>query len=89
MDKLTDTPLSRTGSPRENSVDYKLFEQIESENIVKHSATWNLKYRAKHFPELKPGDRVWVKAPFDLGSEGVVNRRDHNLNSYWVIVGAK
>ena len=34
---------SKMGSPRDSSVDYKLFEQIESENIVKHSAKWNLK----------------------------------------------
>ena len=40
-------------------------------------------------PELKPGDRVWVKATSDLGSEGVVDRLDHNPNSYWVMVGAK
>ena len=80
---------SKMGSPRDSSVDYKLFEQIESENIEKRSAKWDLKYRAKQLPELKPGDRVWVKAPSDLGSEGVVDRRDHNPNSYWVMVGAK
>ena len=80
---------SKMGSPRDSSVDYKLFEQIESENIEKRSAKWDLKYRAKQLPELKPGDRVWVKAPSDLGSEGVVDRLDHNPNSYWVMVGAK
>ena len=33
--------------------------------------------------------RVWVKATSDLGSQGVVDRLDHNPNSYWVMVKAK
>ena len=37
--------------------------------------------------ELEPGQVVYVKAPTDVGTQGVVIRKDKNPDSYWVKVG--
>ena len=47
---------------------------------------WNAKHNAKFLPELLPGQRVWVKSPSDLGSEGIVDSKAQDPQSYWVRV---
>ena len=81
------TLRSPLGLSKELLVDFDQFEQIESDNVSKRREKWNHKFRAKFLPPLKPNQRVWVKAPSDPGSEGIVLRPDDTPQSYWVQVG--
>ena len=76
---------STVGKPHV-SVDYGLFEETEQRNREQTTAKWNNKYSAKQLSTLKPGQRVWVNAPSDIGREGVVLRADNKPDSYWVQV---
>lgn len=78
---------SKMGTPKGDPVDYSVFEALESESISERSAKWDLKYRAKPLPVLTPGHKVWVKAPTDIGCEGLVLEADKLPNSFWVRVG--
>ena len=40
------------------------------------------KHRAKYLPELKQGQLVFVKAPTDIGTEGIVDRKDVHPDSH-------
>jgi hypothetical protein len=76
--------LGNTGS---RSVDYELYESISGSMMAEARRRWNIKHRAKALPELESGVKVWVKAPLDKGSEGVVIEKDVSPDSYWVEVG--
>lgn len=78
---------SNLGFPYESDVDYGQFEDSERKRRKKLKQKWDKKYRASNLPELKPGQRVYVKAPTDVGAEGVVLRKDKFPESYWVNVG--
>lgn len=51
------------------------------------NAVNSTKHRANVLPELAVGDRVWVNAPSDTGSEGIIVSIDRNPESFWVRVG--
>jgi hypothetical protein len=78
---------SGLGQPIEEFVDYERFAdfEVERKNVAKEK--WDKKHRAKVLSELVEGERVWIKAPTDLGKEGVVSRKDTHPDSYWVKVG--
>lgn len=77
------TPL---GSPKGVVVDYEEYECIENEIREKNRLKWNVKFKAKRLPELIVGQRVWMKAPTEVGREAVVVRKDKHPDSYWVAV---
>ena len=77
---------TKLGDPCTRPVDYSEFERREKELRAKKRDKWNEKFRAKELTELKPGTRVWVKAPTDPGQEGFVVRKDPTPESYWVKV---
>ena len=77
---------SPIGKPLNAQVNYEENERICKERKEKRILKWNQKHRAKYLPELKPGQFVFVKAPTDIGKEGIVDRKDVHPDSYWVIV---
>ena len=48
---------------------------------------WNRKHRARPLPKLDPGQKVWIKAPSDVGREGLVLKYDAFPNSVLVQSG--
>ena len=68
-------------------VDYKDFEDREIARMNKIKVEWDKKYRCSELPVLQPGQTVFVKAPTDVGSYGVVVRNDKSPHSYWVRLG--
>ena len=78
---------SGLGQPMEEFVDYERFADFEVERKKVAKEKWDKKHRAKALSELVEGERVWIKAPTDLGKEGVVSRKDTHPDSYWVKVG--
>ena len=77
---------SPLGKPLNVHVNYEEYERICKENKEKRILKWNQKHHAKYLPELKPGQLVFVKAPTDIGKEGIVDKKDVHPDSYWVIV---
>ena len=78
------TPL---GKPVDCVVDYEEFEARELEQKRVGKDRFDKKYRTQVLPELEPGDKVWVKAPTDIGAEGIVVGVHNTPESYWVRVG--
>ena len=63
------TPLEK---PVDCVIDYEEFEARELEQKQVRKDRFDKKYRTQVLPELEPGDKVWVKAPTDIGAEGIV-----------------
>jgi hypothetical protein len=80
------TPLGPAGGDGAG-VDIDAYERKESERMNTARVRRDCKYNGRRQEELCAGDRVWVKAPSDNGSEGVVTGKDNHPNSYWVSVG--
>ena len=78
---------STLGKPLNRVVDYPQFEETARNSCQKASSEWDFKHRSGTLPELVEGQRVWVKAPSDVGREGIVVRKDNNPRSWWVQVG--
>jgi hypothetical protein len=67
--------------------DFDVYEERAGAARDLANERWNHKYHARSLPDLKEGDRVWIKSPKDSGKEGEVVRRDKNPDSFWVRVG--
>lgn len=78
---------SKLGISYETDIDYGQFEEIESDRRKKIKRKWDKKYRVSKLDKLKLGQTVYVKAPSDVGSRGIVVREDNSPESYWVRVG--
>ena len=78
---------SNLGFPYESDIDYGQFEKLELARKRKVKRKWDKKHKAYMLPVLQPGQLVYVKAPTDVGAEGIVLRKDSAPESYWVRVG--
>ena len=78
---------SPLGKPPNRVVDYSQFEETARNSTRMDSSKWDAKHRSGTFPELVAGQRMYVKAPSDVGREGVIVRKNNNLCSWWVKVG--
>ena len=78
---------SPVGKPPNRVVDYSQFEETARNSSRMARFKWDAKHRSGKLPELVAGQRVWVKAPSDVGGEGVIFRKDNNSCSWWVQVG--
>ena len=78
---------SPLGKPPNRVVDYSQFEETARNSSRMASSKWDAKHRSGTLPELVAGQRVCVKAPSDVGREGVIVRKDNNPCSWWVQVG--
>ena len=78
---------SNLGVGNNQKVDYNEFELLERERKLKIKNSFDKKYRVSKLPVLQPGQAVYVNAPTDIGSKGVVVRKDNSVDSYWVKVG--
>jgi len=68
-------------------VDFKAFEEIAIQQAYDRRRKWNRKHRAKPLAKLDPGQKVWIKAPSDVGREGLVLKYDAFPNSVLVQSG--
>ena len=72
---------STLGKPLNRVVDYPQFEETARNSCKRASSEWDVKHRSGTLPELVEGQRVWVKAPSDVGREGIAVRKDYNPRS--------
>jgi len=63
---------SKLGLHVDQKTDYTSFERLSESAKAFSRKKWDSKHRALQLPELMVGSRVWVNAPQDRGSEGVV-----------------
>ena len=78
---------SSLGISYESDIDYGQFEENETQRKDKIKSRWDKKYRVAVLPKLEPGQIVYVNAPSDSGTRGIVLREDTSPDSYWVRVG--
>jgi len=78
---------SKVGLHVDQKTDYTSFERLNESAKAFSKKKWDSKRRALQLPELMVGLRVWVNAPQDRGSEGVVVRKDDSPHRFWVRVG--
>jgi len=65
-------------------VDFEAFERTAIKQAYDRRMKWNRKYLAKPLSELIPGQKVLMKAPNDVGCEGIVLKYDTSPNSVLV-----